>query len=106
MTRSNWNVLAYLNLETLHWEFNSLEFNLNVAKGYCKQRSCLNIYANLKKKMETLGERNKLIFERNREKRAIPTLHFVGDIFSDLFGTLGSKFEQEHDRDFSKLVQK
>lgn len=40
-----------------------------------------------------------------RSKQSIPKLHFVGDVFSDLFGTLGSKFEQEYRHDLSRLAK-
>lgn len=40
-----------------------------------------------------------------RSKRSIPTLHFVGDVLGDVFGTLGSKFETKYANDIS-LVNK
>lgn len=110
MTHSNWNMLAYLDLRTLHDKFRSLETNLAAAKEFCFRRAshsggCRNIISHLKMKLEHINEKNSLIFEQKREKRSIPTLHCVGDIFGDLFGTLGSRFEQEYDHDLSKLIK-
>lgn len=87
-----------------------MKINLATSREFCFRRAlleggCRNIYANLKKRLETLEDRNSLIFEQKRERRGIPTLHLVGDVFSDLFGTLGSKFEQDYDRDLSKLIK-
>lgn len=54
MTHSDWNVLSYLNLQTLHDEFDSLTKNFNTAKEFCFRRvahssGCRNIVLHLKK---------------------------------------------------------
>lgn len=109
MTHSNWNVLSHLNLQTLSDEFNSLRANLTTAKEFCYRRAitdggCKNIISHLMKRLDVLGERNSLIFDQHRTKRSHATLHCVGDIFGDLFGTLGSKFEDEYQHDLSQLT--
>lgn len=110
MTHSNWNVLSYLNLQILHDEFDFISSNLSTAREFCYSRGmveggCRNIITYLGKRLNSLIEKNALIFNNHRSKREIPTLHFVGDIFSDLFGTLGSKFEREYKHDISRLAK-
>lgn len=110
MTHSNWNVLSYLNLEILNQEFVAIKSNLTTAREFCYRRAlqnggCRNLISHLTKRLNVLGERNALIFGQSRTKCSIPTLHVVGDIFDDLFGTLGSKFEQQYQNDLSKLMK-
>lgn len=110
MTHSNWNVLSYLDLQILHDEFEFISSNLTTAKEFCYRRAmldggCRNIITYLFKRLDSLREKNALIFNNHRSKREIPTLHFVGDVFSDLFGTLGSKFAREYKHDISRLTK-
>lgn len=110
MTHSSWNVLSYLNLDNLKNEFETFRMNLTTAKEFCWRKAlpnggCKHIVSHLSRRLDTLESRNTLIFNEHRPRRSVPTLHFIGDIFGDLFGTLGSKFEAKYGNDLSSLVK-
>ncbi|XP_031639372.1 uncharacterized protein LOC116351416, partial [Contarinia nasturtii] len=77
---ANWNVLAFVHLGTLRSEFISLQTNVQTVSSLCRTKlesrsNCVNIASHLRKRLDTMGEKNGLITHQHRTKRA--TLDFV-----------------------------
>lgn len=97
---------VYMN--TLQNEFDTHGENLNNAKQFCYRKAlpdsgCRSVVTQLNSKLEILGAKNLRPFSNKRTKRSIPTLHAIGDISGDLFGTLGSNFEKSYNDDLSLI---
>lgn len=105
---ANWNVLAYLHVEALGREFASIENDLSTAKSICfdkltERTGCRSIVALLEQRVQRLQQKNKLIFQPHRAKRA--TLDFIGNIADDLFGVMGPRFKDRYNRDMKIMSQ-
>lgn len=104
MTNTDWNVVVNLNLVKLDNEFSTIKQNLQSAGEFCFRKAlinsgCRNVVSRLKMKLDYINTKNSLLLVEKRTRRSIPTLHYIGDIFGDLFGTLGSKFEDTYKND-------
>lgn len=84
----------------------TLENNLNTLRNICtgnlnNDSGCKMLIPHLLKKIKNLSDTNALIFGSGRKKRAL--LDIVGNIASDLFGVLDSRFGEQYAHDMSKL---
>lgn len=102
----NWNVLAYFDLKGFYNEYFHIENGLNEINNICMSRllgngSCGTISSYLRKRVEALRRTNALVFVSSKRKRAL--MDIVGNVVSDLFGVLDSRFGEKYARDMSQL---
>lgn len=105
VSSANWNVLAYFDLKNFINEYINIENSFNKINNICISKlsengSCRAISSHLSKKLHSLSQTNSLIFGV-RQKRAL--LNMVGNIASDLFGVLDSRFGEQYVQDMSQL---
>lgn len=103
---AEWNILAYLNLQSMANEYIGMEHNLNKLINMCNanltgDNGCRVISTHLSKRLRDILQTNSLIFGSGRSKRAL--LNIVGNIASELFGVLDSNFAEQYARDMTQL---
>lgn len=103
---ASWNVLAYFKLDVLIEEYMSIERSFNVLNNTCNAKfsgegGCKMIVAHFSKRIRELSRTNSLIFG-SRKRRAI--FNIVGNVASDLFGVLDSRFGERYATDMSQLA--
>lgn len=112
MSHSTWNVISHLNLNKFNDEFKFIKTEFTTAKEACYRRApresgCRQLVDYMKFRISNLENKNAIIFGARRTKRSVhvPILHPIGDIFSDIFGTLGSEYANRMDGDVSSLFK-
>lgn len=109
VTDAHWNVLSFVNLKIFHDEYQVLHDSAVKTRDTCDlrfklDRSCMRIVEQIENRIKNIDERNGLIFGKShREKRAV--LNIVGNLASDLFGVLDSKFADEYANDMKNLLK-
>lgn len=106
VTGANWNILAFLSLDTLQAEFEAISTNLSSARTFCYTKldgrvGCRNIVSHLEQRMVAIEKRNGLIVHPHRTKRA--ALDIIGNIASDLFGIAGPRFVENYSLDMKRM---
>lgn len=108
VSNANWNAITFFDASSLKTGLKTIRSDIMSAKNVCEialQRKfgCDSSIQNMEDKYIRLNEINSLIFGAKRSKRAV--LNIIGDIAGDLFGILGSQFEEQYKYDISKLSQ-
>lgn len=107
MSTSQWNIIAYLKTNSLRTELQHFDEIFETLNNSCNRRSyiiktCNNSLALIKNRINDVNTKSKLLFvDQKRVKRA--ALNIVGNIASDLFGVLDSRFRDEYVHDCSKI---
>lgn len=107
ISSSEWNVFAYFNLFRFFAEIQKIGININKMNDTCstkiqKASRCAQIIRRLELDYEDiLGKSDVFLTKPRKSKRAI--LNIVGNIASDLFGVLDSRFEQMYKEDISGI---
>lgn len=106
ISNNNWNIVAYYDLQHFVAEYDSIRLSIKRIKDVCEkhqvdEHSCMNTVNQLNTHLSKIKEKNQLILGPQREKRA--ALDIIGNIASDLFGVLDSRFATEYAQDISKV---
>lgn len=107
ISNSEWNIFAYFNLFRFLGEINQVHLNINKLNETCKtqiQRAsrCSQVIRRLNLDYQDIRNKSEAFLTRTtRSKRAI--LNIVGNIASDLFGVLDSRFEEKYKDDLSGI---
>lgn len=110
LSSTKWNILAYYDLRHHFNELEGIRKSIKRMKGICSDIStnntltdCTENIMQLEERYEEINGKNEIIGKNRGGRQRRATLNFVGNILSDVFGVLDSKFAEEYERDLSKI---
>lgn len=109
ISNTNWNIIAYYNLDNFTKEFLTLRLSIKRIKDLCEmekidKQSCIDTIEQLDAHLNEIDAKNQILQQgKTRSKRA--TLDFVGNIFGDVFGIMDSRFGEKYANDISKIEE-
>lgn len=106
ITTSYWRIIAFFDMDHLINDFLSLSKNIDRTRNMCNNiqtdhPECKSLTNNLDSKFNRIRIKSDII-ENSRKKRAL--LDIVGNLASDLFGVLDSRFAKEYASDVGKIM--
>lgn len=107
LSNSRWTILSYFKLNRFFDEINKIEENLIYLERVCNQNiqkalNCIDVIRRLNLEFKDVQAKSDAFkVSTKRSKRAI--LNIVGNIASDLFGVLDSRFQEKYRDDMSQI---
>lgn len=108
MSYTNWNIIAFFDLNTFTDQLFAMKNNLNKIRSTCytkllEDNACKTMTVLLDNEYNDIAQKNEMLRSLKRQKRA--TLHIVGDLLGDLFGIMDSRSKEQYSKDLSKITQ-
>lgn len=110
-SNTNWNIVAFFDLKIFEIELKSIRSNIKMLHSTCSgianyESSCNELVQLLQNQLDDIHEKHEMIFKQELDKRITKraALDIIGNIASDLFGVLDSRFAREYAQDMGKLM--
>lgn len=108
LSNTKWNIFAYYNMSHYLEELQGMGRSIKTIGDACNdltatRQECLDIVNQMKEHFAEITEKNMLITNHNGRRNRRATLNFVGNILGDVFGVLGSKFEDQYTKNIGAI---